>query len=202
MARKKYEMDSGEMDMTPMIDIVFNLLIFFMVITDLTQKDLAELTLPLASKAAEDKADEKDLRIILNIDRQGRLLIKGQEKSLADLGRYLSLAKRQYNLKMKSEGKSGYQKEGRAGAKEDVSRLFVLLRADKDTPWQHVQWVMMIMSEEDLFKLQFATKKFIDGDYEGRYGAAEGVRAGMRKEKDLPMLGGVKLGQADNGAGG
>ena len=78
MARKKVmQEDSGEMDMTPMIDIVFNLLIFFMVITDLSQKDIAELTLPIAYMASEDKDDDPDDRIILNIDKQGQLLFKG-----------------------------------------------------------------------------------------------------------------------------
>ena len=42
MARKKKRVDQDlEMDMTPMIDIVFNLLIFFMLISDLTNKDIA-----------------------------------------------------------------------------------------------------------------------------------------------------------------
>ena len=34
-----------EMDMTPMIDVVFLLIIFFMIITDMSQKDLEELEL-------------------------------------------------------------------------------------------------------------------------------------------------------------
>jgi hypothetical protein len=37
----------------------------------------------------------------------------------------------------------------------------VLLRADKDTPWQQVQWLMTVMAEQKLYKLQFATKQFI-----------------------------------------
>ena len=38
-----------EMNMTPMIDVVFLLIIFFMIITDMTQQDLEELTLPMAA---------------------------------------------------------------------------------------------------------------------------------------------------------
>ena len=41
--------------MTPMIDIVFNLVIFFLIVTDLTQKELENLVLPNAQKAKEDK---------------------------------------------------------------------------------------------------------------------------------------------------
>ncbi|MEO0662385.1 MAG: biopolymer transporter ExbD, partial [Planctomycetota bacterium] len=46
-----------DMDMTPMIDVVFLLIIFFMVITDLTQRDLEDLHLPLAEQATPDKPD-------------------------------------------------------------------------------------------------------------------------------------------------
>ena len=51
--------DDTEMNMTPMIDIVFNLLIFFMVVTDLTQQELANLVLPLAHTAVQDKDNDK-----------------------------------------------------------------------------------------------------------------------------------------------
>ena len=37
-----------ELDMTPMIDVVFQLIIFFMLITDMSQKELEELYLPKA----------------------------------------------------------------------------------------------------------------------------------------------------------
>jgi hypothetical protein len=54
------------MDMTPIIDVVFNLIIFFMVITDMSQKDLEHLILPRAPVATVD--DGKDLeRIVINI---------------------------------------------------------------------------------------------------------------------------------------
>ena len=55
-----------EMDMTPMIDVVFNLIIFFMVITDMTQQDLEYLVLPRAQEAQEDPGDDPE-RLIINI---------------------------------------------------------------------------------------------------------------------------------------
>ncbi len=165
-AAKKMIDDSSEMDMTPMIDIVFNLLIFFMVVTDLSQKDLADLTLPLAHMAEEDKGDDPDDRVIVNIDKHGQILYKSRARTLEELGTILDKAKRLYDLKMKAKGKSGLEDIG-GGAK--ASKLYVLLRADKDTPWQHVQWLMTIMAEQKLYKLQFATKKFIDGEWGGEH---------------------------------
>jgi len=152
--------DKGEMDMTPMIDIVFNLLIFFMVVSDLTQKDLANLTLPLAYMAQEDKDDDPDDRVILNVDEKGELLFKSKPINLDELKAILENQKKYYNAKMAAEGGSGYEDLPGGGK---ASKLYVLLRADRDTPWQHVQWLMTIMAEAKLYKLQFATKKFVGG---------------------------------------
>jgi len=68
MAKKKGISADTEtqLDMTPIIDIVFNLVIFFMVITDMTQQDLEFLALPKAPMAVEDKGEDKE-RLIINI---------------------------------------------------------------------------------------------------------------------------------------
>ncbi len=95
-------------DLTPMIDIVFNLLIFFMVVTDLTQQELANLTLPLAHTSVQDKDNDEDDRIILNIDDKGQLLYKGKAISLDELGARLENAKRLYEVRQKREGKTAY----------------------------------------------------------------------------------------------
>ncbi len=182
--------EEDEMNMTPMIDIVFNLLIFFMVVSDLTQKELANLTLPLARPAVEDKDNDKDDRVILNIDDKGQLLYKGNAISLDELGARLENAKRLYERQQKRRGKEAYEitKGGKA------SKLFVLLRADRNTPWQHVQWVMTIMAEQKLYKLQFATKIFADSHYSKGEKYADGRQV---PDNLVEMLGGKWLGEDD-----
>ena len=69
-----------DMNMTPMIDVVFLLIIFFMIITDLTQKDLEVLVLPMAKSAAEDKPDPELVRPIINIPQRGAMIVKGEAK--------------------------------------------------------------------------------------------------------------------------
>jgi biopolymer transport protein ExbD len=152
--------DKAQMNMTPMIDIVFNLLIFFMLCVDLKQKDLADLTLPVAHMAEQDKADDADERVILNLDKSGQILWKGKTVNLDELGTVLGNYRDRYEIKMKAKGKSGLEDLPGGGK---ASKLYVLLRADKDAPWQHVQWLMTIMAEQKLYKLQFATKQFRDG---------------------------------------
>lgn len=173
------------MDMTPMIDVVFNLLIFFMLISDLNQKDLVELTLPVAYMAEEDKGQEEDDRVILNVDKYGQLMWKQKNVSLEELGTILSTARDRYELKMRQQNKSGLEDLPGGGK---ASKLYVLLRADKDTPWQHVQWLMTIMAEQKLYKLQFATKKFRDGTYRDDAEAAA-LDARTQKEHLAPKGG-------------
>ena len=160
MATKIPEPEETEMNMTPMIDIVFNLLIFFMVVTDLKSKDLANLTLPVAHMAEEDKANDDEERIILNLDKDGAIVWKGKSVNLDELGTILGTMRDTYEIKRRQQGKSGLEDLPGGGK---ASKLYVLLRADKDTPWQHVQWLMTIMAEQKLYKLQFATKQFRDG---------------------------------------
>jgi len=64
-----------EMNMTPMIDVVFLLIIFFMIITDLTQQDLEDLQLPVATAADQDKPDPKKKRPIFNIKSTGEIVV-------------------------------------------------------------------------------------------------------------------------------
>ncbi|HBF23538.1 MAG TPA: hypothetical protein DDW23_06980, partial [Planctomycetes bacterium] len=54
-----------EVDMTPMIDLTFLLIIFFIIVNDLTQKDLEELKLPIAMEAGHDEPPPG--RPILNV---------------------------------------------------------------------------------------------------------------------------------------
>ena len=179
-AAKKMMQEKTEMDMTPMIDIVFNLLIFFMVVTDLTQKELATLTLPIAHMAEEDKDNDLDERVILNVDRVGRILYKGKAISLDELGTVLRHRKEAYELKMRSKGESGLEDLPGGGK---ASKLYVLLRADKDTPWQHVQWLMTVMAEQKLYKMQFATKRFLGGTSPDGYQAGEQESRGAISQK-------------------
>jgi biopolymer transport protein ExbD len=67
MAKRRHTDEAPTLSMTPMIDIVFNLVIFFLIVTDLTQKELENLVLPNAQKAKEDKAAEDEERVIINL---------------------------------------------------------------------------------------------------------------------------------------
>lgn len=62
----KVEEEMGA-NLVPMIDIMFLLLLFFMLNADMSQRDLEEVTTPIANQAQEDKADEGADRITCNV---------------------------------------------------------------------------------------------------------------------------------------
>lgn len=78
----------GRLDLTPMIDVVFQLMIFFLVATRLEEAERElDLTLPQASEASPLTIKPKE--IFVNIDRQGRVVVSGQIMTHPELDSYL-----------------------------------------------------------------------------------------------------------------
>jgi len=71
-------------EMTPMIDIVFLLLIFFLVATTFRQEEREmQIALPIASSAGPISMTLREL--VVNVDENGRMIIAGREVSGEDL---------------------------------------------------------------------------------------------------------------------
>jgi hypothetical protein len=75
MANLEAVQGDAKMDMTPMIDCVFLLMIFFVLVIDLSQQELEDLILP---KAIETEPDDSPplIRPIVNIMQSGDILYK------------------------------------------------------------------------------------------------------------------------------
>ncbi|MHC4777733.1 MAG: ExbD/TolR family protein [Planctomycetota bacterium] len=118
-----------KMNLTPMIDVVFQLIIFFMLVTEMAQADLEILSLPEASQAMPDPGNAK--RVVVNItapEGEGacRIKVRGQEMNLRGLRTYLRTeAQLQPDL-----------------SRPGVSELPVLIRADRETPFRYTQAVL------------------------------------------------------------
>ena len=149
-----------DMNMTPMIDVVFLLIIFFMIITDLTQKELEELVLPVAAFAVPDKPDPDKWRPILNIQYDGKIIImrillydpevddnraKPYERVLEWLAQ---AAKRMEKAPIDDNDPSSMKIPDEA----------LLIRADQSTPFKHIQKVMEMCGKTgiQIWKIQLA----------------------------------------------
>ena len=98
----------ADMNMTPMIDIVFLLLIFFMTVSQVSEANKVRLELP----KLEGEEELKPATITINVDAEEKIIVTGRTLELADL---ISLVSAELQ---------------RVG--DDPSRVNVVIRADRN----------------------------------------------------------------------
>ncbi|MBW3596684.1 MAG: biopolymer transporter ExbD [Planctomycetes bacterium] len=108
----------GMLNMTPIIDVVFQLLIFFLVATRFAEEDRElDVTLPHASEAQPLIAESSE--VFVNVDQQGRYYVDGQFRTPPELERVL-----------------------RQAAANNPANQMIIIRADKSVEFEHVVTVM------------------------------------------------------------
>lgn len=123
-------------DLTSLIDVIFLLLIFFMVSTTFDQQALLKVDLPEAS-VVEDRAVNPD-SLELVIDDEGRMYLNDQQLIDSD-ARTIRAAI-----------------EEAAGDNRDIP---LILRADRQTPHHHVVTAMDVAAQLGFSNLSIATDR-------------------------------------------
>ncbi len=124
------------LNMTPMIDIVFLLIIFFLVSSHLAQQ---ETNLPLALPSAEsgiDPSDETTPRVTVNLLPQGQILLAGNPLDV-----------KQLELRLRVENKI------------EQGNLEVRIRADRQVPYRFVQPILRSCAQAGIWNVKFAVLK-------------------------------------------
>jgi len=120
MARKKESLQSeAELDMTPMIDCVFLLLIFFMVTTVFKNPTQLKMTLPDAWNPV--KIDQ--VKITVEVDADGNMAINGKPTTYDQFDAYLVAEKN------KTQSKSIVIRADQDAKHGDVLKLMKLAKA-------------------------------------------------------------------------
>ena len=88
--KKKSVLESDTFDLTPLIDAVFLLLIFFMVTTVFKNPTQLKMTIPDAGNPM--KLDDK--QIVVEVDAEGNLALNGEPVNLESFEAYLAKEKR------------------------------------------------------------------------------------------------------------
>ena len=143
----KAAQETVEMDMTPMIDCVFLLMIFFVLVIDLSQKNLEDLILP---KAEYQQPDEKpaDNRPVINLLQTGAIYFKQAKQFDPEDPEYASESKiMDMLLLIRKTGKLNMKTEDIGGRPVELVDDPILLRADKWTQWHFVGKVMTQCSQ-------------------------------------------------------
>jgi biopolymer transport protein ExbD len=133
--RPGHKEENVEVNLTPLIDVVFLLLIFFMVSTTFDRHARLKVSLPESSAKASQQQLEP---LVLSIDARGNYFLN--ERQLVN--------KQLDTLKQAIRKTVGEQ---------DITQLAIVLRADANTPHQAVVRAMDAASQLGMTRLSIAT---------------------------------------------
>ena len=122
-----------EISIAPLIDVVFLLIIFFMTISQISKVEVEKLALPEA-RAGEISEPEPPGPFIVNVHQDGRIVMAGREETIGELGKLLT----------------------RQVEKHGADKVTVLIRGDRDTPWERVSDVMRACAALGIGKVKVA----------------------------------------------
>jgi biopolymer transport protein ExbD len=125
-------------DMTPLVDVAFLLLIFFMTTTQFQPPEKEKISLP--SSASEFKKPESNI-ITVNVTREGRLGIEFTERREK---KYMVITPQDFGQWLTT-------------ARYSAPSAFVLLKADKDAPFGVVEQIMKELQEQNANRFNIVT---------------------------------------------
>ncbi len=125
---------SAKINMTPMIDIVFLLIIFFITVSQVSEMNRERLTLP-EQPGAED---QQPVILTVNVNREGMIIVSGAAYQLSELIALVGDELAQLN--------------------DDPDRLTVVLRADRRGASEAVNDVVKALARLQVRKIRFAVQ--------------------------------------------
>ena len=133
-------------NLTPMIDIVFLLIIFFLVASYLSRTDnTAALELSRAASAENDRNDTPR-RLTVTVTSDKVMHLNGKPISLADFEQVLLIEQ--------GPGEKGGGAKGGAGTK-GVNPLEVRIRADHRVPYHTIEPLLVACARAGVTKIKF-----------------------------------------------
>jgi biopolymer transport protein ExbD len=128
--------EDPNVDLTSLIDVIFLLLIFFMVSTTFDKQALLKVNLPEASEVEESEDMPDTLELV--IDAEGRMFLNDQ--------RLIDSEARTIRAAIEQE----------AGTQRDIP---LILRADRETPHHFVVTTMDVAAQLGFSNLSIATDR-------------------------------------------
>jgi len=125
-------------NMTPMIDVVFLLIIFFLVSSHLAKQE-AQMELPLPVADSGEEANESLPRVTLNITADGSLVLAGRRIDRSQLRERLKAARQEH------------------GANVEVR-----IRGDRSVPYRAVSPIMLSCARAGILKVTFGVYRSED----------------------------------------
>jgi biopolymer transport protein ExbD len=123
-----------EINMTPMIDVTFLLLIFFMMVNQISQKNKEEIPLP----TVKGTQDQSEGTLTINIDRGGQMIVSSRNVSLSEL--------------------VGLVTQALAGVGNDPSQMTIVVRAHRDGNCRGVNDVIRTLNKLEITRVRLAVE--------------------------------------------
>lgn len=139
-AKSRSSVEAVKMDLTSMIDVVFLLIIFFILVTEMAKADTEPLVLPKAAEAVADKP-RQERRVIVNVVRSGNVVVRRKTLNAVELDRVLQLEA---------------QLAGRDA--KGLSKLFVLIRGDIEVQYRTVQQVLTAAAKQRIWRIELGAE--------------------------------------------
>ena len=131
-----------ELNMTPMIDVVFLLITFFMLVSEITRQDeIEDIRLPDVQASKPDDNPDPN-RLVINVGNDGTYYIGGSPRS--DKWLYDALA---------------VEARVSRDLKTNVSDRVVLIKADHRVPFKYIRKIIgwCVQREVGIWRLAFGT---------------------------------------------
>lgn len=136
---------SAEPNLTPLLDLVLQLVMFFMLIANFAMDDLSDkVKLPIATSAKPLAAKDANL-IFLNVDTAGHVLVTSRPEPLVGpdvIREYMKQTARTFQF----------------GEQQAYEVFKVIVRADKDCHFREVHMVMSAIKAAGFKHLQLRAK--------------------------------------------
>jgi len=133
MPIKSADVEEPQLILTPMVDIVMLIMIFFMVSTEFRRRESQyEIQLPKVTEAQPLTALPDEL--VVSVSSDGKFYLGGEEKTLDQLEVELSAARQRY------------------------AEQVVVIRGDGTGPYQHVMTVLNLCKRARISQIQLANR--------------------------------------------
>ena len=131
-----YRRAKADFNMTPMIDVVFLLIVFFLVSSHLAKQEVQlELDLPSAESGHDSAADDR-VRVTVNVLPQGQILLAGTPVGAKELTNRLQF----------EASRSGHGLE-------------VRIRGDRNVSYRHVEPILLACARASIWNVTFAVTR-------------------------------------------
>jgi biopolymer transport protein ExbD len=132
-----------EINIAPLIDVVFLLIIFFLTVSHITQVRVEALSLPQATEI-EKPQQPLSSNVIINVHEDGRIVVSGNSHDIDSLESMLRTEQ----------------------ANVSNGGLSILLRGDREALWERISEIIRVLSKLGLNQIRVAVIESGEPDQE------------------------------------